>query len=149
MVAIDIDKTGYLRTRNGIIQMIIVFLAFLGGIINILSASLSAPFLTFLFWSTFFISGALLLTNVFAVHSVIVAKITIFTKVEFGYKVIWALFYLIALIMSFVPLFFGSSSVIAYFSLAAMAADLFFHYRIYRSGSGEGPANPAETVEQA
>lgn len=145
-MAIAIDQNGYLRSRNGIVQAVIVGLSFLGGLINIFSGS---GFTGFLFWSTFSISGSLLLLNVFGAYAAINAKFGFFFKVEFGYTALWALLYLIAAIVSFIPSFWYISNIVVYFVVIAFGVDLFFRYRIYRGVPAGGPANPPETVEQA
>jgi len=144
-MAIDIDKDGYMRSRNGMVQGAVVGLSFIGGLINIFAGG---GFLAFLLWSTFFISGGLLLTNVFSVHAVINARFGFFWKVEFGYIVIWTILYLIAAIISFIPFQWTVSNIVGYFIVFLFAADLFFRYRIYKGAPTGAPANPPETVEQ-
>jgi len=145
-MAIDLDKNGYLRTRNGIVQGAIVGLAFIAGLINIFHGL--GWYGGFIFWSTFFISGFFLALRVFDVHAGLAAKFGWFVKAEFGYCAIWILLYIIATIYSFLPLSFGAAMIVGYIILGLMAVDVFFRYRIYR-GSAGGPSGPAETIEQA
>jgi len=143
---VDIDKSGYLRTPSGIISGAIVVLAFLGGIVNIFSWGFTG-FLGFAFWSTFFVSGSLLLMRVFQVYDGINTRFPVFWKIELGYIVIWIALYIVALILSFVG--FGASAVFGWFILGLLCADAFMRYRFYRSSSGAPAASPPENIEQA
>ena len=82
-------------------------LAFLAGLINIFHGM--GWYGSFIFWSTFFISGFFLALRVFDVHAGLAAKFGWFVKAEFGYCAIWILLYIIATIYSFI--FFGAAMV--------------------------------------
>ena len=82
-------------------------LAFLAGLINIFHGM--GWYGSFIFWSTFFISGFFLALRVFDVHAGLAAKFGWFVKAEFGYCAIWILLYIIATIYSFI--LFGAAMV--------------------------------------
>jgi len=143
----SIDKSGYLRTVDGMISGAIVVLAFIGGIVNIFSFGFTGM-LGFCFWFTFFVECSLLLTHVFQVYEAIKAKFEWLWKVEFGYVAVSILLYVVALILSLVA--FGASAVFGYFLLVLLGVVAFRRYRIYRSGGGgAAAANPPENIEQA
>jgi len=131
----------YVRSNRGMIVTAETALAAIGGLI---ASVLFYGFLSFCFWGTFFISGALLLLNVLNVYQALHAKFAFLTKVEFGYVAVWALFYLIATIMSFIS--WNIPYIIAYVELVLFALDGFLHFRVYRSGGDAAPAADAETA---
>jgi len=130
----------YIRSNRG---MIVTAETALGGIGGIIAAATFSGFLGFCFWGTFFISGTLVLLNILNVYQALHAKFSFLTKVEFGYVAVWALFYLIATIWSFLS--FGIASIIGYVLLALFLLDGFLHFRVYRSGGDATPAADAET----
>jgi len=130
----------YIRSNRGMLVTAETVLGGIGGIISLVTFS---GFMSFCFWSTFFISGALVLLNVLNVYQALHAKFSFMTKVEFGYVAIWALFYIIATIWSFIS--WGISSIIGYVELALFLLDGFLHFRVYRSGGSNPPPADAET----
>jgi len=143
---VEIDKNGYLRTREGRVMGIIVLLSFIGGLVSILDFTLYANFLSFAHWATFIVTGTLVLLKIFGVFDALVTRMPILLKVELLYILVEIVLFAIASILSFiVP---GVSTIVGYFVLVAFVVEAFFRYRIYRAGGSEGPTNPAETVEQ-
>ena len=67
-------------------------------------------------------------------------------KVELGYVAVWALFYLIATIISFVPTFWSAGAVFGYLELALFLLDGFLIIRMHRSGGTTGP--PVEPLPE-
>lgn len=133
----------YIRSNRG---MLVTAEAVLGGIGGIISLVTFSGFMSFCFWSTFMISGALVLLNVLNVYQALHAKFSFLTKVEFGYVAIWALFYIIATIWSFIS--WGISSIIGYVELALFLLDGFLHFRVYRSGGSNPAPADAETANE-
>ena len=128
----------YIRSNRG---MIITAEAVLGIVGGIIAAATFTSFMSFVFWSTVAISGALLLLNVLNVYQAVQVKFSHFPKVEFGYVVVWALFYIINTFISFA--YWNISYIIGYVELALFLLDGFLHFRVYKSGSGNVP--PADT----
>jgi len=147
-MAIDIDKSGYLRTWDGMINGSLVVLSFIGGIVNIFSWGYTG-LLGFCFWSTFFTFLVNVLLHVFQVYDGVVARFTFAFKVECIYVLVLIALYLLALILSIVS--FGVSNILGYFVLGVLVGDAFRRYRIHKSGGGGGgqPASPPENIEQA
>merc|ERR1719284_1287356 len=133
-------NTDYIRSNRGMIVTAETALGGIGGIIALVEFS---GFMSFCLWTTFMISGALVLLNVLNVYQALHTKFSFLTKVEFGYVAIWALFYIIATIWSFIS--WGISSIIGYVELALFLLDGFLHFRVYRSGGGNPPPADAET----
>ena len=65
---------------------------------------------------------------------------------KFGYVVIWTGLYIISSIISFVT--FALNAILVYILLALFVLDLFFHYRVYKTGSGPDAtaSNPTATA---
>ena len=104
---VDCFITIFLGNLNLILFISFQVLAFLAGLINIFHGM--GWYGSFIFWSTFFISGFFLALRVFDVHAGLAAKFGWFVKAEFGYCAIWILLYIIATIYSFI--FFGAAMV--------------------------------------
>ena len=65
---------------------------------------------------------------------------------KFGYVFIWTVLYIISSIISFVT--FQLNAILVYILLALFVMDLFFHYRVYKTGSGPDAtaSNPTATA---
>ena len=65
---------------------------------------------------------------------------------KLGYVVIWTFLYIISSIISFVT--FALNAILVYILLALFVMDLFFHYRVYKTGSGPDAtaSNPTATA---
>ena len=65
---------------------------------------------------------------------------------KLGYVAIWTLLYIISSIISFVT--FALNAILVYILLALFVMDLFFHYRVYKTGSGPDAtaSNPTATA---
>jgi hypothetical protein len=100
-------------------------------------------FMSFLLWSTFFLSGILVLLNVLNVYQALKMKLSFLVYVEFLYVAIWSALYFLAAIMSFVS--WGIPYIVGYVMLALYLLDGFLHFRVYRSGGGNAPPADAET----
>ena len=70
----------------------------------------------------------------------------IFLFQKLGYVAIWTLLYIISSIISFVT--FQLNAILVYILLALFVMDLFFHYRVYKTGSGPDAtaSNPTATA---
>ena len=130
----------YLSSNRGMVITAEAALAVIGSIVG---AVFQSGFLAFCLWSTLIISGALLLLNILNVYQLLQAKFSHLAKVELGYVAVWALFYLISTIISFVPTFWTPDAIIGYVEFALFLLDGFFHFRMYRSGGAtEPPVEP-------
>ena len=115
---------------------------FVGGIIAVLSNSPEAAshtnhFWPFCLWSTFIISGGMFLLNILNTYQDLHAKFVFLVFVELGYVAVWALFYVIAAIISFVPGWWSMPAIIGYVELALFLLDGFFHFQGYRTKGAE------------
>ena len=65
---------------------------------------------------------------------------------KFGYVFIWTVLYIISSIISFVT--FQLNAILVYILLALFVMDLFFHYRVYKTGSAPDAtaSNPTATA---
>lgn len=133
----------YIRSNRGMIITAQTAFALIGGIITAVQYS---ALLSFNFWSTLIVSGAVLLLNLLNAYQALHAKFSFLVKVELGYVGLWALLYLVATIISFIPLSWTVGAIIGYVEFALFLLDGFLHFRVYRSGGGgSAPAADAET----
>merc|ERR1712008_613949 len=102
-------------------------------------------FWAFTFWSTVVISGLLLGLAVFQILPTLEAKLPLLSKAKLGYVAVWTLLYVISSIISFVT--FALNAILVYILLGLFVLDLFFHYRVYKTGSGPDAtaSNPTAT----
>merc|ERR1712106_1027663 len=112
----------FLRTRAGMTMAVESGVGVLGAVISIV---LGNGFESFLYWSTFFISGMFLFTHVTSLTQVLEAKIPSIAKILLGYLAAWSVMLAIACIYRFI----------------------FWNFISYRSSpsttAGPGPATPA------
>ena len=87
----------FVKSPAGMAQAGQVVFAFVGGIVNIFSGD---GLLGFAFWSTFFISGFLLLMHICNMAQSIEAGFPYFSKVELVYAFAWGVIFLIGSILS-------------------------------------------------
>ena len=130
----------YIRSNRGAVITAEASLGLIGGI---MTAVVPSGFLAFSLWSTLTVSGAILLLNILNVYQLLHAKFSFLVKVELGYVAVWALFYLIATIISFIPTLWTIGAIIGYIELALFLMDGFLHFRVHR-GEGGGNAPPAD-----
>ena len=133
----------YFRSNRGMITTAETLFGLIGGIIT---AAIPSEFLAFCFWTTLIFSGALLLLNALNMYQFLQSKFSLLPKVELGYVAVWALFYLIAAIISFVPTFWSAGVVFGYLELALFLLDGFLIIRMHRSGGTTGP--PVEPLPE-
>ena len=133
----------YIRSSRGMIITAETLFALIGAIIT---AVIPSEFLAYCFWTTLILSGALLLLNALNVYPFLQAKFSLLAKVELGYVAVWALFYVIAAIISFVPTFWSAGAVFGYLELALFLLDGFLIIRMHRSGGTTGP--PVEPLPE-
>ena len=87
----------FIKTAAGMAQAGQVAFSLIGGIVNIFGGS---GLLGFAFWSTFFISGVLLLAHICNMAQSIEAGFPYFSKVELVYAFAWGVIFLIGSILS-------------------------------------------------
>jgi len=133
-------NTDYVRSNRGMLVSAETVLGAVGGLI---ASVMFYGFMSFLLWSTFFISGLIVLLNVLNVYQALKMKLSFLIYVEFGYVAIWGGLYIVAAIMSFVS--WGIPYIVGYVMLALYLLDGFLHFRVYRSGGGNAPPADAET----
>jgi len=89
----------FLRTRAGMTMAVESGVGVLGAVISIV---LGNGFESFLYWSTFFISGMFLFTHVTSLTQVLEAKIPSIAKIHLGYLAAWSVMLAIACIYRFI-----------------------------------------------
>merc|ERR1712018_350210 len=104
-----------------------VAFSLIGGIVNIFGGS---GLLGFAFWSTFFISGVLLLAHICNMAQSIEAGFPYFSKVELVYAFAWGVIFLIGSILSTIS--FAIAVLFAYVCTIAFAVDVFFKFKNYK-----------------
>ena len=87
----------FIKSAAGMAQAGQVAFSLIGGVVNIFGGS---GLLGFAFWSTFFISGVLLLAHVCNMAQSIEAGFPYFTKVELLYAAVWGVIFLVGSILS-------------------------------------------------
>eukprot|EP00092_Neocalanus_flemingeri_P034090 GFUD01037072.1.p1 GENE.GFUD01037072.1~~GFUD01037072.1.p1 ORF type:complete len:172 (-),score=26.71 GFUD01037072.1:106-561(-) len=131
--------TTFLKTRAGMTMTVESGVGLLGAVISIV---LGNGLESFIYCSTFFISGFFLFTNVTNLTKTLEAKGPSLPKIHLGYLVIWTLMLAIACIYRF--FIWNLISIFSWVLLFAFLIDLFFKYRSSPSSSaGLGPATPA------
>ena len=117
--------------------------ALLGGILAPVESlgGTAGPFLSFVFWTTFLISGLIVLLNICNVYEKIYLKFgNVVVQSEQIYIGVWAVFYAIATIVSFFG--WGASNLIAYVEIILFIVDGYFHYKNPRFASDSPESLP-------
>eukprot|EP00092_Neocalanus_flemingeri_P044099 GFUD01048774.1.p1 GENE.GFUD01048774.1~~GFUD01048774.1.p1 ORF type:complete len:166 (+),score=29.76 GFUD01048774.1:57-500(+) len=129
----------FLKTRAGMTMTVESAVGLLGAVISIV---LGNGFESFIYWSTFFISGFFLFTHVTNLTQVLESKVPAIAKIHLGYLAIWTVMLAIACIYRFVA--WNFISIFSWVLLFAFLIDLFFKYRSSPSSTAApGPATPA------
>ena len=137
------------NTRAKIIAAEAAF-ALLGGIMNAVSVS-SGTFLGLALWTTFFISGSIVVLNICNVYEKIYARFgTLVVQCEQIYIGVWAIFYAINAILSWIPMMWGFAYLIGYLELGLFVFDGYLHHTKPRYSSENTAENlPEDQITQS
>ena len=134
------------NTRAKIIAAEAAF-ALLGGIMNAVSGG---TFLGLALWTTFFISGSIVVLNICNVYEKIYARFgTLVVQCEQIYIGVWVIFYAINAILSWIPLMWGFAYLIGYLELGLFIFDGYLHHTKPRYSSETTAENlPEDQITQ-
>ena len=139
----------YLRTdkRANVMALETVF-GLLGGIVNAFDGGIAQVLLVWTFWTTFIISGNLILFTVCNVYEKIYAKLgNLLIQLEMCYIGLWIIFYAISTVLSFIQ--WGGSNLVAYIELVIFIFDAYLYYKKPRftpSSAEDDDQKPPEEI---
>jgi len=137
----------FMRSRAGMTMVAQVIVGAAGGVLSLLPIPLIGgnSYESFIFWTSFFISGFFLLTHMTNLTQSLESKVPQLRNIHLLYLAAWSVMIVIAVIYRFVV--WNLISICLWAHLIAFLVDLFFKYRGSPSPPTQQQQQTPETAE--